>query len=178
MSETYNPAIDMPRTLTEWNELVDYYTEKSATEHAEAVAAVRASAEAAYANLPDSDGKPTLEEFIAQAVSGVPAAQPRSDFERQFACYYPQPAPEAEPAPTTDELFAQLRSYREVRLREYDTKISQLDRLIREHPDYAAYQLERAAWDEYATALCNLTLQEGAPWDGGGPLTPWPAKPE
>lgn len=78
----------------------------------------------------------------------------------------------------TEELFVALRAKRNERLDEYDRKISQLDRLIRENPDYGAYPIQRAAWDEYATALCNLPAQEGAPWDGGGPLTPWPAQPE
>lgn len=174
----YNPAKDAPLNLAEWNELVDFYTSKSQTEYNAAVAQTKAQAKAAYAKLPASADKPSLDDYVAMATSSIPQPKTRTDFEQEFACYYPQPAPEAEPAPTTEELFVQLRSFREVKLREYDTKISQLNRLIREHPDYAAYQLERAAWDEYATALCNLTLQEGAPWDGGGPLTPWPAKPE
>lgn len=78
----------------------------------------------------------------------------------------------------TEELFTRLRERRAERLVEYDNKISQLDRQIRENPDYAEYTLKRASWDEYATALCNLPSQDGAPWDGGGVKTPWPAKPE
>lgn len=119
-----------------------------------------------------------LVQAIQQAASMVEPAKTRGYFEQMYSCYYPQPVPAPEPEPTTEELFAQLRSFREVKLREYDAKISQLDRQIRENPDYAAYQLERAAWDEYATALCNLPSMAGAPWDGGGPLTPWPVKPE
>lgn len=174
----YNPDT-MPTNIEQWNELIDFYTEKSATEHAAAVAAATAQAEAAYANLPDDENRPTLEELIEQAVSMVPPAQTREEWEQYFmsAGYYPQPAPEPEPEPTTEELFAQLRSIREVKLREYDQKISQLDRLIRLNPDYAAYNIERAEWDAYATALCNLPAQEGAPWDGGGVETPWPVKP-
>lgn len=107
-----------------------------------------------------------------------PAYMPktRADLTRMYSIFL-QPAPESEPAPTTEELFAQLRSYREVKLREYDEKISQLDRQIRLNPDYAAYPIERAEWDAYAVALCNLPAQEGAPWDGGGSETPWPQKP-
>lgn len=173
MSKTYNPDT-MPSNLQEWNELVDYYTEKSATEHAAAVAAATAQAEAAYANLPDSENKPTLVEFIEQVVSGVPAAQPRSDFERQFACYYPQPAPEPELEPTTEQLFAQLRSIREVKFREYDAAVSQLERKARIGENVAS---QLAAWDAYAIALCELPEQSGAPWDGGMSETPWPVKP-
>lgn len=78
----------------------------------------------------------------------------------------------------TEELFAALRAKRDVYLAEYDKQVAQLNRLIRDNPDYAAYQLQRATWDEYATALCRLPQREDAPWDGGGPLTPWPAMPE
>lgn len=78
----------------------------------------------------------------------------------------------------TEELFTRLREERSNRLAEYDQKIAQLDRLIRENPDYAEYTIKRMAWDAYATALCNLPSQAGAPWDGGGPETPWPDKPE
>lgn len=173
----YNPATDMPTTLAEWNELISYYFNQGQQRYETEVASAKAQAEAAYAKLPESEDKPALADFIAQAVSMVPPAQTRADIEQQFACYYPQPAPEPEPAPTVDELFAQLRSIREVKLREYDQKISQLDRLIRLNPDYAAYTIERAEWDAYATALCNLPAQEGAPWDGGGVETPWPVEP-
>lgn len=100
----------------------------------------------------------------------------RADLMRMYSIFVEQPQPE-EPAPTTEQLFAQLRSFREVKLREYDEKISQLDRQIRLNPDYAAYPIERAEWDAYAVALCNLPAQEGAPWDGGGAETPWPQKP-
>lgn len=78
----------------------------------------------------------------------------------------------------TEELFTRLRARRDERLSEYDVKIAQLDRQIRLNPEYAAYSLSRAAWDEYAVALCDLPAQSGAPWDGGGVQTPWPNKPE
>lgn len=78
--------------------------------------------------------------------------------------------PETEP-----ERFRRLRSARDAKLVEYDTKIAQLTRMAREGEDMES---ELDAWDAYATALCNLPEQSGAPWDGGGELTPWPAKPE
>lgn len=177
---TYDPSRDMPTTIAEWDALIDYYTTQSQTEHAAAVASVTAAAEAAYATLPESDDKPTLAAYVAQAVGAVEPVKDMTYWEEHFkrAGYYPLPLSEPEPEPTTEQLFAQLRSIREVKLREYDVKISQLDRLIRLNPDYAAYQLERAEWDAYATALCNLPAQEGAPWDGGMSLTPWPVMPE
>lgn len=101
---SYNPNL-MPTNIDEWNALIDYFTGKSATEHAEAVAAATAQAEAAYASLPDDEHKPTLADYIAQAISGVPPAEPREYFEKMYACYYPQPV-EAEPAPTFEELKA------------------------------------------------------------------------
>ena len=168
----------MPANLEEWNELITFKTNEAKSAYDAAVAAAKAQAEAAYAELPETEDKPTLADFIAQATSSIPQPETREDFERMYACYYPQPEPEPEPAPTTEQLFDQLRSYREVRLREYDQKIAQLDRLIRLNPDYAAYTIERAEWDAYAVELCNLPAQDGAPWDGGGSETPWPKKPE
>ncbi len=85
-----------------------------------------------------------------------------------------QPAPEPEPEPTTEQLFNQLRSIREVKLREYDEKIAQLERRDRIGEDVSG---QLAAWDAYAVALCQLPEQDGAPWDGGGVLTPWPEMP-
>lgn len=170
----YNPETDMPTTLTQWNELVDYFTAKSANEHEAAVAAAPAQAEAAYSELPDTDNKPTLADYIAQAISSIPPAEPREYFEKMYACYYPQPAPEPEPEPTEADLFAQLRSIREVKFREYDKVVSQLERKAR-IGEAVATQL--AAWDAYAIALCELPEQPGAPWDGGGSQTPWPVKP-
>lgn len=80
---------------------------------------------------------------------------------------------------TIDELFTSLRNKRDEYFSEYDKKIAQLDRLIRENPDNIEYQTKRKAWDNYANELVALTDEgrEGAPWDGGGPLTPWPEKP-
>lgn len=100
---------------------------------------------------------------------------------RSWIKFYSQQDPRIKMGPEimdTEELFTRLREERSKLLTEYDQKIAQLDRLIREHPDYATYSIQRAEWDAYATALCNLPSQEGAPWDGGGPETPWPTKPE
>lgn len=72
------------------------------------------------------------------------------------------------------ELFELLRMQRSLRLAEYDTKISQIERQARLGMDVAE---QIAAWDAYAQALCSLPEQEGAPWDGGGELTPWPVMP-
>lgn len=104
------------------------------------------------------------------------APKTRVDLTRMYSIFLEQEEPEIS-EPTTEELFTWLRSFRAVKLREYDEKISQLDRQIRLNPDYAAYPIERAEWDAYAVALCNLPAQEGAPWDGGGSETPWPQKP-
>lgn len=175
MSE-YNPEKDMPVTVAEWNELVAFKVAEAKTAYDAAVAEAKANAQAVYATLPDSEKELTLEQYVAQAAMNVPLPISAEGFKRLYACYYPRPEAE-EPVQTVEELFAQLRSIREMKLREYDQKISQLDRLIRLNPDYAAYQLERGEWDSYAVALCNLPAQEGAPWDGGLSQTPWPARP-
>lgn len=73
-----------------------------------------------------------------------------------------------------EELFEILRMQRNMRFAEYDTKISQLERQKRLGFDVDAQISE---WDAYAQALCNLPEQQGAPWDGGGELTPWPVMP-
>ena len=75
---------------------------------------------------------------------------------------------------TGAERFEMLRAARDAKLKEYDAACAQLAREARLGLDVAE---RRAAWDEYAQALCALPQQEGAPWDGGGELTPWPAEP-
>lgn len=80
----------------------------------------------------------------------------------------------ADPA-TVDERFRMLRTARDAKLAAHDSKIAQLQREARLGVDVAAYI---AAWDTYAQALCKLPEQAGAPWDGGGQLTPWPVQPE
>lgn len=174
----YNPATDMPGTLDEWNELVEYRLQESQAAYEKSVAKAKAQAQAAYAELPDGDGKPSLEDYIAQAVGIVEQPQTREQLEQMYAIYYPQEHLELLSAPTTEELFMQLRSIREVKLREYDNKISQLDRLIRMHPTQTYYQDIRSKWDVYAVELCDITEQDSAPWDGGLSQTPWPERPE
>lgn len=78
----------------------------------------------------------------------------------------------------TEEKFKMLRKARIPLLEEYDAKVMQLNRLIRENPSDDSYVTMRTAWDNYATALANITELPNAPFDGGGPETPWPAKPE
>lgn len=75
---------------------------------------------------------------------------------------------------TIEERFQMLRSARDAKLSAYDVKVAQFTRKAREGEDMEA---TLAAWDAYATALCELPEQAGAPWDGGGELTPWPAEP-
>ena len=98
---TYNPEKDMPTSLTEWNELVDYMTAKAKAEYDAAVAQAKAQAEASHATL--TGNKPSLADYISQAVASIARPQTRQDFEAMYACYYPAPAPEPEPAPTLEE---------------------------------------------------------------------------
>lgn len=74
-----------------------------------------------------------------------------------------------------EERFESLRSLRDLKLSVYDKKINQYGRLQRLGEDV---EDQITLWDEYAQALCKLPDQPGAPWDGGGPLTPWPEMPE
>jgi len=88
-----------------------------------------------------------------------------------FAAEHPeavQPEPRPQP-PTAEELFLRLRAIR-------DAKLSATDHLIM--PDYPLSDEEKAAWTEYRQALRDLPGLEGAPWDGGGEKTPWPARPD
>ena len=63
-------------------------------------------------------------------------------------------------------LFATLRAARDARLMATDKY------LLADYPvSEAALEVVRA----YRTALRNLPDQAGAPWDGGGKATPWPA---
>lgn len=73
------------------------------------------------------------------------------------------------PAPTEDELFQQLRAER-------DRRIAATDFMIM--ADYPIPADQRTAVQIYRQALRDLPAQEGAPWDGGGKETPWPAAPE
>ena len=64
--------------------------------------------------------------------------------------------------------FARLRAER-------DRRIAATDYLIM--PDYPLTEDSRTAVQIYRQALRDLPTKEGAPWDGGGEATPWPAMP-
>ena len=66
---TYNPEKDMPTTLQEWNTLIDHFTNKSATEHASAVAAAKAQAEATF----DAGRDALREKMIAELEANLAA---------------------------------------------------------------------------------------------------------
>ena len=65
--------------------------------------------------------------------------------------------------------FARLRGER-------DRRIAATDYLIM--PDYPLPEDSRAVVQAYRQALRDLPVLEGAPWDGGGEATPWPAMPD
>lgn len=69
------------------------------------------------------------------------------------------------PAPTKAELFACLRAAR-------DARIAATDYLLM--PDYPLEEEARTEVEAYRQALRDLPAREDAPWDGGGPATPWP----
>lgn len=73
------------------------------------------------------------------------------------------------PAPTEAELFQQLRAER-------DRRIAATDFLLMQ--DYPIPADQRTVVQAYRQALRDLPAQDGAPWDGGGKETPWPAAPE
>ena len=70
------------------------------------------------------------------------------------------------PPLTTAQHFAALRAAR-------DTRLAYTDKMLL--PDYpiTAEALEKVK--TYRAALRDLPDQPGAPWDGGGAETPWPA---
>ena len=70
------------------------------------------------------------------------------------------------PPLTTAQHFAALRAARDARLADTDKMLL---------PDYpiTAEALEKVK--TYRAALRDLPDQPGAPWDGGGEATPWPA---
>lgn len=73
------------------------------------------------------------------------------------------------PIPTTNELFDRLRGVRDARLDATDKY------LLADSPiNPEALEAVKA----YRQALRGLPAQSGAPWDGGGELTPWPDMPE
>lgn len=69
------------------------------------------------------------------------------------------------PAPTVTALLASLRAER-------DRRIAATDYLVM--PDYPLTEEAKATVSTYRQALRDLPQQAGAPWDGGGDLTPWP----
>ena len=81
------------------------------------------------------------------------------------------------PAPTNEELFDRLRSFR-------DARINSVLWMRERHADELALGKETTLTPEqytelltYIQALRDLPAQPGAPWDGGGDLTPWPDMP-
>ena len=81
------------------------------------------------------------------------------------------------PPPTVEELFGRLRSER-------DTRINSVLWLRERHADELELGKETLLTPEqytalltYIQALRDIPTQPGAPWDGGGELTPWPIKP-
>ena len=81
------------------------------------------------------------------------------------------------PAPTTEELFDRLRSVR-------DARISAVLWVRERHADELGLGKETTLTPEqytalltYIQALRDLPAQPGAPWDGGGELTPCPELP-
>lgn len=81
------------------------------------------------------------------------------------------------PEPTIEELFDRLRNERDVR-------ISTVLWMRERHADELELGKETTLTPEqytalltYIQALRDLPAQPGAPWDGGGELTPWPELP-
>ena len=72
------------------------------------------------------------------------------------------------PPPTEEDLFTQLRAVR-------DAKLGDTDKYLL--ADYPSSADSLAAVKAYRQTLRDLPGQEGAPWDGGGELTPWPELP-
>lgn len=69
---------------------------------------------------------------------------------------------------TVDERFRMLRQAR-------DGKLAATDYLM--SADYPLADDARYAVETYRMDLRNITDLPGAPWDGGGKLTPWPVMP-
>ena len=75
------------------------------------------------------------------------------------------------------------------RLAEYNSDAARFERLRAERdrrltatdyllmPDYPLNDTLKGAVQLYRQTLRDLPSQEGAPWDGGGEATPWPAAP-
>ena len=76
---------------------------------------------------------------------------------------------DAVPSPTNDELATRLRTERNARLVATDKYIL---------ADYPIRPEELEAIKVYHQAMRDLPAQPGAPWNGGGELTPWPELPK
>ena len=81
------------------------------------------------------------------------------------------------PAPTIEELFDRLRSFR-------DARINSVLWMRERHADELELGKQTTLTAEqhtllltYLQALRDLPSEQGAPWDGGRELTPWPIKP-
>ena len=72
------------------------------------------------------------------------------------------------PAPSEEYLFSKLRVARNSLLQETDKYMV---------ADFPITGTLRSEVLEYRQRLRDITVQPGAPWDGGGELTPWPEKP-
>ena len=72
------------------------------------------------------------------------------------------------PAPSEEYLFSKLRASRNSALQETDKYMT---------VDFPITDTLRSEVLEYRQRLRDITEQPGAPWDGGGELTPWPEKP-
>lgn len=70
--------------------------------------------------------------------------------------------------PTVEERLGWLRANRDMKLTDTDKYLM---------PDYPVNPEELAAITAYRQLLRDLPAQPGAPWDGGGELTPWPELP-
>ena len=75
----------------------------------------------------------------------------------------PPPMPQ-----TSEQLFTSLRTERDAKLRNTDKYL---------FADYPISPEALEAIKAYRQSLRDLPVQGGAPWDGGGELTPWPIKP-
>ena len=71
--------------------------------------------------------------------------------------------------PTVDERLGWLRANRDMKLTDTDKYLM---------PDYPISPEELVAIKAYRQLLRDLPAQPGAPWDGGGELTPWPELPK
>lgn len=70
---------------------------------------------------------------------------------------------------TVEERFRMLRNAR-------DAKVAATDYM--QTLDYPLNEEKRTLLALYRQALRDLPSKAGAPWDGGGELTPWPTAPE